>query len=66
MPFRIDKVNNKFKLFNLTKKEYSKKEFNTKAGAIGFGKNAIRFRERKNSKVVGNKILPTTKLTKAM
>ena len=66
MPFRIDKVGSKFKLFNLKKKEYAKKEFNSKEGAIGFGKNSIRFREKKNSKVVGNKILPTTKLTKKM
>ena len=51
MPFRVDKVKDKFKLFNLTKKEYAKKEFNSMEGAIGFGKNSIRFRERKDSKV---------------
>tara|TARA_A100001391_G_C4982678_1_gene255766 strand:- start:530 stop:721 length:192 start_codon:yes stop_codon:yes gene_type:complete len=51
MPFRVDKVKDKFKLFNLTKKEYAKKEFNSMEGAIGFGKNSIRFRERKESKV---------------
>lgn len=58
MPFRIDKVDSKFKLYNLTKKEYAKKIFNSKEGAIGFAKNAIKFREKKNSKVVGNKVLP--------
>ena len=51
MPFRVDKKEDKFKLFNLTKKEYAKKEFNSMEGAIGFGKNSIRFRERKDSKV---------------
>ena len=54
MPFRIEKVGEKFKLFNLTKKEYAKKEFNSKEGAIGFAKNSIRFREKRNAKVVGN------------
>ena len=63
MPFRIEKVGDKFKLFNLTKKEYAKKEFKSREGAIGFAKNAIRYREKKNSKVVGNKILPTTKIS---
>ena len=63
MPFRIEKAGDKFKLFNLTKKEYAKKEFKSREGAIGFAKNAIRYREKKNSKVVGNKILPTTKIS---
>tara|TARA_A100001391_G_scaffold131142_2_gene90383 strand:- start:970 stop:1167 length:198 start_codon:yes stop_codon:yes gene_type:complete len=51
MPFRVDKKEDKFKLFNLTKKEYGKKTFNSLESAISFGKNAIRFRERKKSKV---------------
>ena len=56
MPFIIEKQSNgDYKLF---KKVYVKKLFRSREGAIGFGKNAIRFRERKNSKVVGNKILP--------
>ena len=63
MPFRIEKVGEKFKLFNLTKKEYAKKEFKSKEGAIGFAKNSIRFREKRNAKVVGNKVLPTTKIS---
>ena len=58
MPFRIEKVGDKFKLFNIHKKIYVKKDFKSREGAIGFGKNAIRFREKKDSKVVGNKILP--------
>ena len=58
MPFKIEKSGDKFKLFNIHKKEYVKKEFNSREGAIGFGKNAIRFREKKKSKIVGNKILP--------
>ena len=51
MPFRVDKAKDKFKLFNLTKKEYAKKEFNSIEGAIGFAKNSIRFREKKDSKI---------------
>tara|TARA_Y100001963_G_C6703418_1_gene410660 strand:- start:633 stop:887 length:255 start_codon:yes stop_codon:yes gene_type:complete len=41
-----------------------KKAFRSKEGAIGFAKNAIRFREKKQSKVIGKgdnvKILPIT------
>ena len=52
MPFRVDKTKDKFKLFNLTKKQYAKKEFNSIEGAIGFAKNSIRFREKKDSKIL--------------
>ena len=64
MPFRIDKKGDKFKLFNLTKKEYVKKVFNSREGAVGFGKNAIRYREKTDSKVIKNKILPIKKKNK--
>ncbi len=64
MPFRIDKKGDKFKLFNLTKKEYVKKDFNSREGAVGFGKNAIRYREKTDSKVIKNKILPIKKKNK--
>ena len=47
MPFRVDDKGSKFTLFNIHKKKLVAKEFNTKDGAIGFAKNAIRFRERK-------------------
>ena len=61
MPFLIKKDGEKFKLFNIHKKEYVKKDFNSKEGAIGFARNAIRYREKVDSKVVGNKILPIKK-----
>ena len=69
MPFRIDyfkeghegKKFPHYMLFNLTKKEYVKKHFRSKEGAIGFAKNAIRYREKKTSMVKGNKVLPTKK-----
>ena len=61
MPFRIDKKGDKYKLFNLTKKEYVKKDFVSREGAIGFGKNAIRYREKKKAIVKGDKVLPTKK-----
>ena len=64
MPFRLEKGGDKFKLFNLTKKEYARKEFNSREGAIGFARNAIRYREKVDSKVVGNKILPKKKKKK--
>lgn len=58
MPFRIDFMKSMkgetephYHLYNLHKKEYAKKYFLTKDSAISFAKNAIRFREKKNSKV---------------
>ena len=63
MPFRVDEDQNFFKLFNLTKKQHAKKSFKSLEGAIGFAKNAIRFREKKSSRVLKRKgktfILPT-------
>ncbi len=58
MPFRLDQSKDKYKLFNLTKKKYANKEFNTETGAINFAKNSIRFREKKDSKITkrNNKI----------
>ena len=57
MPFRVDKSGNEFTLFNIHKKRLVQKSFKTMDGAIGFAKNAIRFREKKDSKVTkkGNK-----------
>lgn len=59
MPFRVDYMKSMkglkephYHLFNMNKKTYAKKVFNTKQGAISFAKNAIKFRERKDSKVV--------------
>jgi hypothetical protein len=51
MPFRVNKKGDKYTLFNIHKKRLVQKEFNTLDGAIGFAKNAIRFREKKNSKI---------------
>jgi len=45
MPYRIDKKDNVYKLFNLTKKEYVKKDFKTKETAISAGKNYMRYRK---------------------
>lgn len=58
MPFRVDKMKSMkgmpephYHLYNLHKKEYAKKIFKTEDSAISFAKNAIRFREKKDSKV---------------
>ena len=63
MPFRVDQKKETFKLFNLTKKQYAQKDFKSIEGAIGFAKNAIRFREKKSSRVLKKNgktfILPT-------
>ena len=63
MPFRVDKSGNEFTLFNIHKKRLVQKTFKTMDGPIGFAKNAIRFREKKSSRVLKRKgktfILPT-------
>jgi len=59
MPFRLDylpKGHNghqypHYMLFNLTKKEYAKKHFKNRMGAVNFAKNSIMFREKKKSRV---------------
>lgn len=66
MPFRIDSFPKghdgmnypHFMLYNLNKKQYAKKVFKTRDSAISFAKNAIRFREKKDSKVEGNRVMP--------
>ena len=46
MPFKIveDKATGKFRLYNLKKKEYAKKTFNSKATAVSAGINYGRYR----------------------
>lgn len=41
-----------FMLWNLSKKKYYNKAFKTKEAAINMAKNAIRYREKKESKVI--------------
>lgn len=69
MPFQIihykeGHENKKFPHFmlkNINTGEIVKKHFRSKEGAIGFATNAIKYREKVDSKVVGNKILPIKK-----
>lgn len=56
MPYRIEKKDNVYKLFNLTKKEYVKVNFKTKETAISAGKNYIRYSGGKPI-LKGNKII---------
>ena len=43
MPFRIDKVKNGYKLYNLDKKRYAKPTFKTKLAATNQKKNWMRY-----------------------
>ena len=49
MPWRIDKVCDKFKLYNLDKKKYVNKSFNTRASASSARKNYARYSYGKKS-----------------
>ena len=64
MPFEVIKQpNGKFKLWNLHKKVYAKKEFNSKKTALSAGMNYLRYR-REVGYIIGNKILVKNKQTK--
>ena len=56
MPYQVKKVGEKYQLWNIKKKEYIKKVFNSKESAISAGKNFMRYR-KEEPYVVGNKIL---------
>jgi len=59
MPYRIDKKDNVYKLFNLTKKEYVKKDFRSKETAISAGKNYMRYSGEKPI-LKGNRLINKT------
>lgn len=61
MPYQIKKVGKKYKLYNIKKKEYVNKEFNSKESAISAGKNYMRYR-KETPIVKGNKILNKNKM----
>ena len=56
MPYQIKKINNKYKLYNMKKKELVNKEFKTKQSAVNAGINYGRYRKEKlilkNNKLV--------------
>jgi len=57
MPYLVKKQGDKYRLWNLSKKEYAKPSYNTREAAINAGRNFMRYRNEK-SVVKGNKILP--------
>ena len=56
MPYLVKKVDDKYKLYNIKKKEFVNKEFNSKQTAISAGKNYMKYR-KEIPIVKGNKIL---------
>jgi len=56
MPYQIKKVGDKYKLYNLKKKEFVNKTFNSKESAIKAGMNYMKFRKEKPV-LKGNKLL---------
>lgn len=56
MPYQVKKVGDKYRLYNLSKKVFVNKFFNSKESAISAGKNYMRYR-KENPIVKGNKIL---------
>ena len=56
MPYQIKKQGEKYKLWNISKKQFVNKEYKSKETAINAGKNFMRYRKEKPY-VKGNKIL---------
>lgn len=56
MPYQIKKVGKKYKLYNMHKKVFVNKIFNTRESAISAGKNYMRYR-KEVPVLKGNKIL---------
>jgi len=63
MPYRIDKKDNVYKLFNLTKKEYVKVNFKTRESAIKSGMNYMKYRKEEPI-LKGNKLINKKKINK--
>ena len=61
MPFEIRKEGDKYKLYNLHKKIYVKKTFNSKETAISAGINYMKYR-KEIPYVKGNRILSKKKI----
>lgn len=56
MPYQVKKVGDKYQLWNITKKEYVNKKYNSKETAVKSGMNFMRYRKEKPY-LKGNKIL---------
>jgi len=63
MPYLIKKVNDKYKLYNIKKKEYVNKSFLSKETALNAGKNYMKYR-KEEPLVKGNKILNKKNINK--
>jgi hypothetical protein len=50
MPFKVVKKGDKFKLYNLDKKRYAKRSFNTRQSALNAGKGYANYDKVKKSK----------------
>tara|TARA_R100000231_G_C5312777_1_gene160931 strand:+ start:221 stop:412 length:192 start_codon:yes stop_codon:yes gene_type:complete len=56
MPYQIKKVNGKYKLYNLKKKEFVKTNYKSKETAVKAGMNFMKYRKEKPV-LVGNKLI---------
>ena len=61
MPYKVEKKDNVYKLFNLTKKEYVNKNFKTRESAIKSGFNYMKYRKEEPI-LKGNRILNKKKM----
>ena len=50
MPFKIVKENNKYRLYNLEKKQFTKKSFNTRQSALNMKKTYMNYDKKKINK----------------
>jgi hypothetical protein len=50
MPFKIVKEDNKYRLYNLEKQQFTKKSFNTRKAALNMKKTYMNYDKNKNNK----------------
>jgi hypothetical protein len=50
MPFRVDKVKDGYKLYNLDKKQYAKRTFKTRQAALNMKKTYMNYDKSKKKK----------------
>ena len=64
MSYRVDKVGDSYKLYNLSKKTYVNKKYKSKEAAMNAGRNFGRYRNE-NLKPKGNKLVKAKKKPKS-
>jgi hypothetical protein len=64
MPFRIDKVKDGYRLYNLDKKTYAKRTFKTRKAALNMKKTYMNYDKKKKAVPKGSHRMPDGSIMK--